>query len=330
MSFNIVSVRNFVTDHFYLIFLFSAFFVAGTATFLIAAAESSEKTSVRGLFFHIFPKEVWSHSTKTDLFIYAISKFTQKWVAALSTAVTVVGATLGAKHIGTLFSVQSHLQASPFDWAILGVVFFLFIDLGQYVSHWVQHKIPLLWEFHKVHHTATVLTPLTTFRFHPVGNAIDGLFLGVFLAVPVVVAELLYGLSVIDLLAIAATANVVANVLVLDALHHTHFQISFGPLDRVLMSPGMHQVHHSVKRKHWGKNYGARLSLWDWCFGTHMHVPKEQMKYGMGTAEDDKGQFKSLIWCYVGPFINGWHLAKPALRLGRRIPEPAAEKARSD
>ncbi len=298
MGFNSVSVTNFATQHIPTMFLFSTFFVAGLVTFLIASVESDEKFSLRGLFFHLFPRDVWCHSTKIDLLIYAIAKFTQSWVSALSTAVTVIVATLGAKHLGAVFSLHSHLVAGSFEWVILGITFFLCIDLGQYVSHVVQHKIPLLWQFHKVHHTATVLTLLTTFRFHPVGNAIDGLFLGLFLAVPVVAANLLYNLSVIDLLAIATTANVVANVLVLDALHHTHFQISFGPLDRVLMSPGMHQVHHSVKRKHWGKNYGARLSFWDWCFGTHMHVPNEQMTYGMGTVEDQSRSiyFMVLLW----------------------------------
>ena len=319
MGFNFRGLTDFTTQHAYTVFLFTVFFAAGIITYLIASIKDSNRFSIRDLFFHVFPKEAWSHSTKADLCIYAISKFTQRWVAALSTAVTVIGATLGAKHLGTLFSLQSHFEATSLDWAILGTSFFLFIDLGQYISHRIQHKIPLLWEFHKVHHSATVLTPLTSFRFHPVGNAIDGLFLGLFLAVPVTVAELLYGLSVVDLLAIAGTANVVANVIVLDALHHTQFRISFGPLDRIVMSPGMHQVHHSTKRKHWGKNYGARLSLWDWCFGTHINVPKEPMTYGMGAADDESAHYHSLLWCYIEPFINSWNMAKPAITSTRLL-----------
>ena len=45
---------------------------------------------------------------------------------------------------------------------------FLAYELGYWFNHWLSHKVPLLWEFHKVHHTAEVLTPLTNFRVHPV------------------------------------------------------------------------------------------------------------------------------------------------------------------
>ena len=45
---------------------------------------------------------------------------------------------------------------------------FLAYELGYWFNHWLSHKVPLLWEFHKVHHNAEVLTPLTNFRVHPV------------------------------------------------------------------------------------------------------------------------------------------------------------------
>ena len=52
--------------------------------------------------------------------------------------------------------------------SVITVMLFLAYELGYWFNHWLCHKVPLLWEFHKVHHTAEVLTPLTNFRVHPV------------------------------------------------------------------------------------------------------------------------------------------------------------------
>jgi sterol desaturase/sphingolipid hydroxylase (fatty acid hydroxylase superfamily) len=48
------------------------------------------------------------------------------------------------------------------------ILLFVAYELGYWVNHYLSHRIPFLWEFHKVHHSATVLTPLTNFRVHPV------------------------------------------------------------------------------------------------------------------------------------------------------------------
>ena len=54
----------------------------------------------------------------------------------------------------------------------------LLLDIGHYISHYIQHKVPFFWEFHKVHHAAEVLTPVTAFRAHPVESILDSLFQG--------------------------------------------------------------------------------------------------------------------------------------------------------
>ena len=51
---------------------------------------------------------------------------------------------------------------------VITLMLFLAYELGYYFNHWLSHKVPMLWEFHKVHHSAEVLTPLTNFRVHPV------------------------------------------------------------------------------------------------------------------------------------------------------------------
>jgi sterol desaturase/sphingolipid hydroxylase (fatty acid hydroxylase superfamily) len=104
---------------------------------------------------------------------------------------------------------------------------------------------------------------------------------------------------------ISGSVNLAFTVGLLGVLQHSHFPISFGPLERFIVSPLMHQVHHSTKPEHWNKNYGSRLSIWDWCIGTLVILPKgERIQFGLNPAEDQSGDYSSLFWCYAGPFIN--------------------------
>ncbi len=59
---------------------------------------------------------------------------------------------------------------------VITVMLFLAYELGYWLNHYLSHRIPFLWEFHKVHHSATVLTPLTNFRVHPVYMAYSPIF----------------------------------------------------------------------------------------------------------------------------------------------------------
>ena len=62
--------------------------------------------------------------------------------------------------------------------AAYGGAIFLAADFGFFFGHYLGHKVPLLWEFHKVHHSAEVLSPLTNYRFHPLDRVLLGLCIG--------------------------------------------------------------------------------------------------------------------------------------------------------
>src|SRR5262249_28270797 len=55
---------------------------------------------------------------------------------------------------------------------VITIALFLAYEFGYWINHYLSHRVPIMWEFHRVHHTATVLTPLTLFRVHPVYMAI--------------------------------------------------------------------------------------------------------------------------------------------------------------
>ena len=156
------------------------------------------------------------------------------------------------------------------------VCLFLAYELAYWLDHYLSHRIPLLWEFHKVHHTAEVLSPLTNFRVHPVDSLVFYNILGIFLGTT---GGALSYLQLGSPFAIGgANVILVAFVFVTVHLQHSHVWIAAtGPLGRVILSPAHHQIHHSDNPIHFDKNFGSCLSLWDWLFGT-LHVTRAQAR----------------------------------------------------
>ncbi len=205
--------------------------------------------------------------------------------------------------------------------SIITVMLFLAYELGYWFNHWLSHKVPLLWEFHKVHHTAEVLTPLTNFRVHPIYGWIFANILAVSAATANGVGNYMFGDTAYQY---ALSDTNIILVLFIHAyvhLQHTHMWISFrGALGRILVSPAHHQVHHSANPKHFNKNYGSCLALWDWMFGT-LYVPakqREPLVFGVTdhqNAHTVRGEL-------MDPFVKAAGHLKPALPK----PVPIAER----
>jgi sterol desaturase/sphingolipid hydroxylase (fatty acid hydroxylase superfamily) len=191
------------------------------------------------------------------------------------------------------------------------VMLFLAYELGYWFNHWLSHKVPLLWEFHKVHHTAEVLTPITNFRVHPVYAWIFANILALSTAIASGLGNYTFGNTAYQY-AINDT-NIILVVFIHAYVHlqHTHVWIAFtGALGRIFVSPAHHQVHHSDNPKHYNSNYGSCLALWDWMFST-LYVPaKEREKLTFGVeGHSDAHTVKAEL---VDPLINAAGHLKPA------------------
>ena len=197
--------------------------------------------------------------------------------------------------------------------AIITLMLFLAYELGYWFNHWLSHKVPLLWEFHKVHHTAQVLTPLTNFRVHPVDTWIFANILAFSAAVANGFGNYLFGDTAYQY---ALSDTNIILVLFIHAyvhLQHSHMWIAFtGALGRIFVSPAHHQVHHSDNPKHFNKNFGSCLALWDWMFGT-LYVPQKQReKLTFGFADHpDAHTVKGEL---VMPLVKAAAHLKPAPR----------------
>ena len=164
--------------------------------------------------------------------------------------------------------------------AIFSAVFLLSDDLSRFALHYCMHRFDFLWYFHRTHHSATVLTPMTVFRVHPVEHllyfsrsflvfgVVTGIFIWLF-------SHRLTGLQILGVDAFGFLFNFAAA-----NLRHSHIWISFGPFERFFISPAQHQMHHSVD--HGNINFGSVLSIWDGWLGTRVYADKKiDMRFGI-------------------------------------------------
>jgi sterol desaturase/sphingolipid hydroxylase (fatty acid hydroxylase superfamily) len=208
------------------------------------------------------------------------------------------------------------------------VVLVILLDMGDYFGHLALHRIPLLWELHKVHHSATFLSPVTSFRVHPLEALIYTACHTLTIAPVIAGLSFFYKLTAVDLLDLMFTSNLLVLVLTLNHLKHSHIQISLGALDYVLISPHMHQLHHSTRLEHWDKNLGLIFSVWDWMFGTAVREDtRVPVVYGIGRGPEVDAQYGTLYGVFLLPVVNMARMAIGRLPAEKR---PAPEEVRID
>lgn len=202
----------------------------------------------------------------------------------------------------------------------LTLALFIGDDFTKWAVHTLMHRVPELWEFHKVHHSAEELNFTTAERHHPLetimtvaaATVVFGTINGIFIAIA---GHKLTPLSVFGANAFMVVFNVAGGV-----LRHSPVWISFGPrIERWVISPAMHQIHHSGDTRHFDKNMGVSLAIWDRMWGT-LYIPngREISKLGIG---EETVEFRSLQVIYLRPFVRAWTMIKARLR--RASPQTA-------
>ena len=248
----------------------------------------------------LLPKEIYTHDSHwLDLKLFAVGRLAA--FSGLFGRISLL--TVTAYGTSQIFSDGLLSSASPSP-IVLALMLWIISDCATYWIHRIHHNQRLLWSLHAVHHSAQVMSPFTAYRQHP---------LGFFIIVPVhsVLVGIAQGLLIGPLasdIAIAEIAGVNAFIVLANAamanFHHSHIWISFGPvLERIIISPAQHQIHHSDRPKHFNKNYGQTLALWDWMFGTLFVIRrKEDLTFGLGDAETKKMGDHRLVGTLLHPF----------------------------
>ena len=310
-----------------LIYLTSALVIALTVLWLRARAQG--RPSIKGVLSELFPRRVWWHrSARVDYMYLLVNSFVAVLIFApvlLSTPVIANGTAIVLEQV---FGAQGPALAPTLGaQALLALALVVALDLGFFVAHYLMHRVGWLWEFHKVHHSAEVLTPVTNHRSHPVQSIVFGTLIAGLSGIVLGIFDYTfdYDLTALQILGVNAAFFVFMAVSL--NLQHSHVWISFGALDRIFVSPAMHQVHHSVDARHLGKNLGAVFSVWDALAGTR-YLPDgiEELRLGLGDGEE--AEFQSVARLYAIPFRNVIRRARTWVKT--RDPASAGAKLTTD
>lgn len=179
-------------------------------------------------------------------------------------------------------------------------------DFTTYIIHYLMHRFEFLWEFHKIHHAATSLNPVTQYRIHPVElilvnikeTLVFGLVMGVFdyLSANQIETITYLGINVFAFIFMLFGAN----------LRHSSVKLKyFNFLEYIFMSPYQHQIHHSNHPEHFDHNMGSKLAIWDWMFGTLLRSKQvSKITFGISKEVDLQKKYESFSNNLFLPFVN--------------------------
>jgi len=238
-------------------------------------------------------QKLWLHPSATlDYRYFAISFFIKIWLVMP----ILIGANEVAFWTQALLNDYFGFFVSPgLSYMEIMILFtislFVASDFTRYWLHRFMHTIPLLWKFHKVHHSAKVLTPITFYRVHPVENILFGLRFSLTIGIVTGIFIFIFGglLSIMDVLGV----NIIIFIYNITGsnLRHSHIKLKyFKWIEKIFISPFQHQIHHSTK--FYNYNFAGTLAIWDLWFGTLKYSSEiRHMKFGLG----ENSQFKSVL-----------------------------------
>lgn len=271
--------------------IFSVYSLATTFVIAVCALAYRRKlrrgrVNLRAIARAIFDKRLLlTKSFVADVNLFVLSVVLMPVVVGALVISTNAVATVVSAALQTSFGARPPVVCC--DWSIKvfsTVVLFLAYEIGYWVDHYLKHRIAFLWEFHKVHHTAEVLTPVTNFRNHPIDNIFFGYMLAMFIGSASGVLAWTFGRTTESFTVDGKNILFLFFLWTIGHLQHSQFWIPFrGLLGHIVLSPAHHQIHHSTDPKHFNRNFGSVLAVWDWMFGS-LEMPSTnnpRLKYGV-------------------------------------------------
>jgi len=170
------------------------------------------------------------------------------------------------------------------------LVAILLLDCWQYWWHRINHRVPLFWRFHAVHHADAEMDATSAVRFHTVE----------------IVFSFLARMAVLPLLGLTIPQVALYEAISLPIIlfHHSNIRLP-NRVDRLLrwliVTPWMHWVHHSRLQPETDSNYASFLSVWDRIFGSfRLRTKPEEINLGLDGWEDR--EWRGLVGMLLAPF----------------------------
>ena len=219
-----------------------------------------------------------------------LTVFNGVFMKLLASAIVPIAAVSAALYVETQGWGLFNLISLPF---VLEVILSLILlDLAIYGQHVAAHYVPILWRFHKVHHSDVEYDVTTALRFHPIEIFIS----------------MLWKIVLVFILGPSAYAVILFEIILNGCamFNHSNFKIPL-TIDRflrlVLVTPDMHRIHHSIIPSELNTNYGFSIPIWDRLFGTYTDQPSKghtDMKIGLEKHQDS--QPTQFLWSLRFPF----------------------------
>ncbi|HEX9182538.1 MAG TPA: sterol desaturase family protein [Burkholderiales bacterium] len=212
-------------------------------------------------------------------------------VVRLAFPAAAVGAATAVQHAGWGLL---NLHPVPAWLAVASAV--VLLDFAIFLQHWVFHAVPVLWRLHRMHHADLDIDVTTGARFHPLE----------------ILLSLVIKLAVIAALGAPPLAVVIFEILLnaTSMFNHGNARLPAAldaVLRRLVVTPDMHRVHHSIERDETDSNFGFNLSIWDRLFRTYRAQPRaghEGMTIGIAAFRSTE-ECSSLLGMLAIPFKRG-------------------------
>jgi sterol desaturase/sphingolipid hydroxylase (fatty acid hydroxylase superfamily) len=266
----------------------TALVVALAATILGGSAVQAEESHHWGIFFgidffavnmvaaglmfapierivpHIASQRLFRPEWREDLFYYLVSSMLVQLITFLALAPSSYVNT----HFGWLGGTRAAVSSLP--WIVQFLLAMALTDLAQYWFHRLFHRIPFLWGFHAVHHSAPSMDWLASGRMH------------------FVEIVLLRGVTSLPLLTLGFLPSVmqayVGLVYVYSSLVHANLGGDFNRIGRFVVTPRFHHWHHALDAEGVDKNFAIHFPLYDRLFGT-FYLPDGAWPTAYGVPE---------------------------------------------
>jgi sterol desaturase/sphingolipid hydroxylase (fatty acid hydroxylase superfamily) len=231
--------------------------------------------------------------------------------AILHAAITVTYVHLLIRLYGKFFSALTVNSLMGLPGGVRFLIVLLLVDFLHWAQHLCHHKVPVLWQFHALHHSQKELNFFTDFRYHVLEYVVRQTF------------------HVIPFLILHVEAPVIVSFAVFhrwySRFYHGNIRTNLGLLRYILVTPQSHRVHHSIESEHRDTNYGSIFSVWDWIFGTQHKNSDVYPQTGiddLAFPHEQSGRLRSLL---VTPVRQMFY---PFLVIGRQQRVEENDKAR--
>jgi len=197
--------------------------------------------------------------------------------------------------LGSIGLTSSSLAVIPMDAlpkVIQLLIFFLLLDFVQWFTHVLLHRVPLFWQFHKVHHSVKEMGFAAHLRYHWMENIL-------YKPLKTLVVMLIGGFEPEMAYIVHFAAIAIGHI------NHANIYWTYGPLKYIINNPQMHIWHHAKhlpENYRYGVNFGISLSIWDYIFRTD-YIPYSGRDIELG-YDDDQDMPDSFWGQFVAPFTQ--------------------------